>query len=61
MRRYGSKQVSKAHNRAALAMLLVQRPNLDSLDLAGLSRSYGLPVSEIDKMIAAERTRRKAA
>lgn len=61
MRKFGSKQVSKAHNRAALTALLIHRACLDSIDLAGLSRSYGLPVPEIDKIIAAERSRRKAA
>lgn len=58
-RQFGSKSPSQAHQRAALGQLLVLRPSLDGLDLASLSRSYGLPVPEIDRMIATERKRRE--
>lgn len=58
MKRYGSKQVSKAHNRVALAQVLLARASLDEVNVESLSRSYGIAVPEIDKMIAAERQRR---
>lgn len=61
MRQYGSKTVSKVHQRTALGQLLVMRATLDGIDPAGLSRSYGLPVPEVETLIAAERNRRKAA
>lgn len=58
MRRYGSKQVSKAHNRVALAQVLLARADLSGLNIESLSRSYGVAVPEIDRMIASERARR---
>lgn len=58
MRRYGSKQVSKTHNRVALAQVLLTRASLDDVNLESLSRSYGVSVADIDRMVAAERQRR---
>lgn len=58
MRKFGSKAPNKAQQRTALAQLLVMRASLDGLNLESLSRSYGLPVPDIDRMVASERQRR---
>lgn len=60
MRRCGSKQVSKAHNRTALAQVILARADLGGLSAESLSRSYGVAVPDIDRMIAAELARRGA-
>lgn len=56
---YGSKQPSKAYQRAALQMVLVQRPDLDTLSVDSLVRSYGIAAGEITAAIDSERTRRR--
>lgn len=60
MRRYGSKQVSRAYHRAALQLVLVQRETLDSINIESLARSHGLTPAEVEKAIASERERRAA-
>lgn len=59
MRQYGSKRVSKVSTHSALRSLLVMRDDLSTVDLASLSRSYGVAVPEIDRLIAEERQRRE--
>lgn len=61
MRQFGSKTVSKAHQRTALGQLLIMRASLDGVDAGSLARSYGLPLPEIEQMIAGERRRRERA
>ena len=61
MRNYGSKQVSKRSQRMALEQMLRMTTALDRLQPDSLSRSYGLPVDEISKMLAYERQRREWA
>lgn len=58
-RSYGSKRVSRGYNRASLQMVLVQRDDLAGLDVASLARSHGLPVTEVERAVAAEADRRE--
>lgn len=60
-RSYGSKQPSRAYQRAALQMLLVQRGDLDSINIESLARSYGFPANEVEKAVTEERHRRAFA
>ena len=59
-RRYGSKQVSKTHNRTALSMLITMRDRLDNVDVASLARSYGVPEAQVAEMVKAEIARRNS-
>ncbi len=60
MRRYGSKQPSKASRRVALQMVLLNREELGALSVESLVRSYGLPANEVIGAIEAEKKRRAA-
>ena len=61
MRKYGSKQVSKKSQRAALEMMLKATSALDRLDPESLSRSYGITATEAQAMLSFERKRREWA
>lgn len=51
-RQYGSKRVSKAHNRAALRGVLVMREKpLTETDKASLARSYGVRVEDVERIM----------
>lgn len=60
-RQFGNKRPSKAVQRATVQMALIQLPSIDSADVASLARSYGLPTSEIEELVKAERARRARA
>ncbi|MBT2133964.1 hypothetical protein KK137_06420 [Croceibacterium sp. LX-88] len=52
-RRFANKTPNKAHQRAALTALLTMRDKpLSDSDKVSLSRSYGMPVSEIESIAA---------
>lgn len=57
-RQYGSKQVSKAHNRTALMQVIAYRENLDNISAESLARSYGMPVPEVAQLIENEKHKR---
>lgn len=57
---HARKAPTKGQQRAALRSLLAMRRTLDGLDRDSLSRSYGLPPDEVERMIRAERARREA-
>ena len=59
-RQFGSKQVSKAHNRAALMQVIIFRENLDGLNVESLSRSYGVPATEVIQILENEKRKRAA-
>lgn len=59
MRRFGSKQPTKASQLAAFRMLICAARDLDKLPSAeSLSRQYRVPVDEVAASIRAERERR---
>lgn len=58
MRMRSRGQVTRAQARAALQSLLVQSHALDRLSVDTLARTYRVPVSEIEQLLAAERQRR---
>lgn len=50
-RRYGSKRMTKTHNRTALRSVLVMREKpLTDADKVSLARSYGVTVEDVEKM-----------
>ena len=50
-----------ARARALLTIALVNAPSLDEMTNEGLRRSYRLSPREIDRILAAERSRRETA
>lgn len=60
-RHFGNKQPTKQALRTALGSLLVMRRNLDTVNAAGLARSYGVSEPEVRLLIAAEIERRAGA
>jgi len=60
MRMRNRDQVTRAQARAALQSLLVQTRALERLSIDTLARSYRVPVSEIEELLAAEWHRRAA-
>lgn len=54
---------TKAQQRVALQMVLLQRERLDlnPADLSNLSRSYGVAEGEVERMAAQARQRREVA
>lgn len=52
-RSYGSKKASRASQVQAVRMIAIARDKpLDDAARVSLSRSYGLPISEIDRIFA---------
>lgn len=58
MRRYGSKAVSVTHNQTILRSVIVMADDPDRLDRNSLSRSYGVPVDVVGRLIRDEKVRR---
>lgn len=54
-----SKHVTQAQQRTALRSLLVMHADITKVDAASLARSYGVPVAEVDALIAEEAMRRR--
>ena len=57
-RHHAKAKPSRDYHRSALTMVLVFRDDLDALNLDSLHNMHGLPVSEIERMIATEKQRR---
>lgn len=57
---YGSDRMTRAHNRtSAMAIIAVRAANgtLDTIDRAGMCRSYGIGEADLDAMIGDARQR----
>ena len=59
--RYASKEVTRQHQRVMLGACLIQRENLDTVDVDSLARSYGTTPDEVRKAIDYEKQRRTVA
>jgi len=59
--KHASKEVTRHHQRVMLGALLIQRDNLDTIDVDSLARSYGTNADEVRRAIEQERQRRTVA
>ena len=59
--RYASKEVTRQHQRVMLGACLIQRENLETVDVDSLARSYGTTVDDVRRAVDHERQRRTAA
>ena len=62
-RQFGSKRMTKQHNRTALFQCLVMRENIDltERERETLCRCYGVTIPVLESMLADERSRRGLA
>jgi hypothetical protein len=59
--RYASKEVTRQHQRVMLGACLIQRENLETVDVGSLARSYGTTPDDVRKAVEHERQRRTVA
>ena len=59
--RHAPKSMTKAHNKQALASIIIMRADLDSANVESLARSYGIDEGEVRTAIAKEKRRRAGA